>query len=203
MKKILVFLLAILSLTHTASAQSSVMDFYHAKVKEVNATKVSEEQPDFVLKIIKQDVKNGYLAYTYQPALGHMIGVVESPEEMAYFIANNGKKFVAVAPTAKLMVASKKHRWSGELPRFYELAAGNLIDKTDQYLPADLRTMVESALQAKSKTTKEAATWVKLPQYGTAITVGVISAKVGAESFVPVGELVFNIADGTFKFAKK
>jgi len=171
------------------------MDFYNAKAKEMAIADVG--QKGFKLNITKKDVSNGFLAYSYSPALGYMVGVLDSPEEMAYFVAKNGKKLVVTSTLSKNNFTGSI-TWSGELPKFYELKNGTLTDKTDSYLPSQ-----ESSKMMGELNNEEHSIYIKLPQTGTTILVGSIDRKTGTSSFKPVYELQFDVNNGTFKVVKK
>ncbi|MCU0438042.1 MAG: hypothetical protein MUC49_08990 [Raineya sp.] len=188
MKSILFFLLLISS--SVVFGQNSVMDFYNAKVKDM----AKADGGSFKLKLTKQDAKNGFLAYNYSPALGYMIGVLDSPEEMAYFVAKNGKKFVVTSTLSKQNFDGSVS-WSGELPKFYELEKGVLVDKSSFYFPTSSQILEELSLEGKS-------IYTKVPQIGTTIQIGTIDRKVGVSSFKVVYQLVFDTNSGSFKVVK-
>lgn len=170
--------------------QLSVMDFYHAKVKEM-AQQAGPDGQRFQLSILTKNVRNGYLKYTYTPALGYMIGVTDSPQEMAYFTAQNGRKFVGIV-TANKVFATKTPHWQWDSPRFYELVNGKLVDKTNKYYTSSLEKQVNKAVG-------NGKFWCKLPQIGTSIQIGRWNGKAP----LIVGELKYNVANGTFRFVKR
>ena len=160
----------------------------------------------FKLTLTKKDVANGYLAYNYSPALGYMTGVTNSPEQMAYYTAKNGQKFVAVASFSCV----GDMPCYAQLPKFFTLENGVLIDKTEQYLPTDVAELIEEAVLKKSGETTfkvgtavKLTTWVKLPQTGTTIQIGVQEFGDEKFKFYLACELVYNEANGTFTFVKK
>lgn len=186
-----------------ATAQTSVMDFYNAKVKAMSTADMGGGS--FKLNITKKDVANGYLAYDYSPALGYMIGVTNSPEQMAYFTSKDGQKFVAV-----VSIVCKGNYCSAEMPKFFTLENGALIDKTEQYLPAHVIKQIDKALFEKMATVIRSPNgkevnffiWVKLPQINTTIQIGLQETNEQAKSYL-VCELVYNETNGTFTFVKK
>ncbi len=203
MKKIL-FLSLMCFLATIATAQTSVMDFYNAKVKAMSMADMGGGS--FKLNITKKDVANGYLAYNYSPALGYMIGVVNSPEEMAYFTAQNGEKFVAIAS----FVCMDGEACRALMPKFFTLENGELVDKTDKYLPANVVEQIEQAVLEKTGkmqialgTAVKLPMWVKLPQIGTTIQIGVQEFGDEQFKFYPACELTYNETNGTFAFVKK
>ncbi|KOY85120.1 hypothetical protein AD998_02205 [bacterium 336/3] len=168
------------------------MDFYNAKVKEMSNADMGGGS--FKLTLIKKDIKNGFLTYNYSPALHYMLGVLDSPEEMAYFVAKNGKKFVATSTLSKQNFDGSIS-WSGELPKFYELEKGVLVDKTTFYFPTSSKIDEELSIEGKS-------IYTKLPQTGTTIQIGTIDRKLGISSFKAVYQLVFDVNSGSFKVVK-
>jgi hypothetical protein len=189
--------------THTF-AQTSVMDFYNAKVKAMSTADMGGGS--FKLNITKKDVANGYLAYNYSPALGYMAGVTKSPEEMAYFTAKNGKKFVAVASFSCV----EGIPCYAQMPKFFTLENGVLVDKTDEYLPANVVKQIEEALGEKEGallfqlgTAVKLTKWVKLPQMGTTIQIGLQEFGDEKYKFHLACELTYNETNGTFTFVKK
>jgi hypothetical protein len=189
------FLFFFLLISNFAFGQNSIMDFYNAKTKEMGNAGMMGNGP-FKLTITKKDVKNGFLAYNYSPAMGYMIGVTESPEEMAYFVSKNGKKLVATSTLSKLAHLDSSVSWSGQLPKFYELEKGVLVDKTELYLPPN------SSLKIYQELSLEGNIYTKLPQTGTTIQIGIIDYKLGISSFKAVYQLVFDVNSGSFKVVK-
>ena len=189
----------------SAFAQTSVMDFYNAKVKIMSVAEVGGN--GFKLTLTKKDVANGYLAYNYSPALGHWAGVTDSPEQMAYYTAKNGQKFVAVV---SFICMGDQQPCYAQLPQFSTLENGVLIDKTEQYLPANVREQIEEAVSEKAGemtfkvgTAVKLPIWVKLPQIGTTIQIGVQEFGDEQFKFYLACELTYNEANGTFTFVKK
>jgi hypothetical protein len=135
-----------------------------------------------------------------------MTGVVSSPEEMAYFTSKNGQKFVVVVSFSCI---SEKSCFSF-LPKFYTLSNGILTNKTDNYLPSKIEKQIltailekEGKLQTKLGTAVRLALWVKLPQVGTTIQIGLQEFGDEKFKFHLIGELQYNAANGTFQFVKK
>jgi hypothetical protein len=192
MKKAFVYLLFFVA--NFAIAQTSVLDYYNAKVKAIKQTDMNGG--GFKLTLTKQDIKNGFLAYNYSPALGYMIGVLESPEEMAYFVSKNGKKFVATSVLSKENFTGSIS-WSGELPKFYELQKGLLTEKTEQYFPKESSAKILEELSKEGK-----SIYTKLPQTGTTIQIGMIDKKIGISSFQAFYQLIFDVNSGSFKVEK-
>jgi hypothetical protein len=187
-----------------ASAQTSVMDFYNAKVKAMSTADINGGS--FTLNITKKDVANGYLAYDYSPALGYMAGVTKSPEEMAYFTSKNGKKFVAVAS----VICVDGIPCYARMPKFFTLENGGLVDKTDIYLPANIEEQIEQAVLEKTGkmqmalgTAVKLPMWVRLPKTGTTIQIGVQEFGDEKYKFHLACELTYNETNGTFTFVKK
>lgn len=198
---VLVFLL--LFCASYTSAQTSVMDFYNAKVKAMSTDDIGGG--NFTLHITQKDVANGYLAYDYSPALGYMKGVTKSPEEMAYFTAKDGQKFVAV-----VSIVCRGNYCSAEMPKFFTLENGALIDKTEQYLPAHVIKQIYNALFEKMATVIRSPNgkevnffiWVKFPKKNSTIQIGLQETNEQAKSYL-VCELAYNETNGTFTFLKK
>ncbi len=185
-------------------AQNSVMDFYDAKAKQMSTANIGGSV--FKLNITKKDVKNGFLAYDYTPAIGYMVGVLKSPEEMAYFTSKNGQKFVVVASFSCM----------SEIPcyahplKFYTLSNGILIDVSNNYLTFETEKQISEAildkqggLQFKLGTAVKLSPWVKLPQIGTTIQVGLQEFGDEKFKFHLACELIYNENKGTFSVIKK
>ncbi len=203
MKKL--FILSFLCfLAINAFAQSSITDFYNAKVKQMSTADMGGS--GFKLNITKDNTKNGFLAYDYSPALGYMAGVVSSPEEMAYFTSKNGQKFVAVVSFSCM----SKNPCFAQLPKFYTLSNGILTDKTDKYLSSKIENQISEAISEKNGgllfklgTAVKLTRWVKLPQVGTTIQIGLQEFGDEKFKFHLACELEFNATNGTFQFVKK
>lgn len=190
MYKLLFSITLWLSTCGLSFAQLSVMNFYQAKIKEMSQQGGPNGQR-FKLSILTKNVRNGYLKYAYKPALGYMIGVTDSPQEMAYFTAQNGRKFVGIVTANKMFIAKDKQSWHWDPPSFYELENGKLVDKTSKYYPPSLQKQVNKAIG-------DGIFWCKLPQIGTSIQVGRWNGKAP----LIIGELKYNVANGTFRFVK-
>ncbi|GAB4193442.1 MAG: hypothetical protein OHK0057_02310 [Thermoflexibacter sp.] len=178
------------------------MDFFNARMKaykaELRKSKITDETPFQNNKnITVKDIKNGFLRYDLPYAEGF--------EEMAYYIPAQGTKFAAVASFACGPACET------DLPTFYELENGNLVDKTEKYLPKATREEIKAALtKAESKivlSDKDASLgmWVKVPQQGTTILIGFKEDAGVSEDgkFHIVYELVYTRANGTFKAVRK
>ncbi|SFE41944.1 hypothetical protein [Thermoflexibacter ruber] len=183
-------------------AQTSVMDFFNARMKaykaELRKGKITDETPFQNNKnITVKDIKNGFLRYDLPYAEGF--------EEMAYYIPTQGNKFAVIASFACGPACET------DLPTFYELENGNLVDKTDKYLPKATREEIKEALtKAESKivlSDKDASLgmWVKVPQQGTTIFIGFKEDAGISEDgkFHQIYELVYTRANGTFKAVRK
>jgi hypothetical protein len=203
-KTTLSFLLCLWAVS--AFAQTSVMDFYNAKEKEMSKPMYpNQTKPTFTLNITKKDVANGFVAYDYTPALGYLAGVTNSPEQMAYFTSKDGQKFVAV-----VSIVCKGNYCSAEMPKFFTLENGALIDKTEQYLPAHVIKQIDKALFEKMATVIRSPNgkevnffiWVKFPKKNSTIQIGLQETNERETSYV-VCELTYNEANGTFTFVKK
>jgi len=189
MKKVL--FLALLLAFFQSKAQKSVMDFYVAKTIDV-----ATNNAEFRLLIKNQDIPNGFLACSYDPPMGYMIGVVENPLEMAYFIANNGKKFIASVDYSKLAVGENKFRWSCQGIVLEQLEQGKLKVFKDKVLDKAQQDLMNKVPEGRNF-------WAKVPQKGTVILLGHIDPAKGESSFVVSRELHFNLQDGSFREVKK
>lgn len=202
MKTVIFSLFFSLSALITSFAQTSVMDFFNARMKayktELRKSNITDETPFQNNKnITVKDVKNGFLRYNLPYAEGF--------EEMAYYIPTQGNRFTVVASFACGPGCET------DLPTFYELENGNLVDKTDKYLPKATREEIKAALtKAESKivlSDKDAplGMWVKVPQQGTTILIGFKEDAGITEDgkFHVIYELVYTRANGTFKAVKK
>lgn len=183
----------------TAQAQTSVMDYYRARMKEhrEEMKKAGMDLTGAKDIIQTQDIKNGFIAY-------NLLGV-EGYEEMAYYVPANAPKFVAIAGFGCGPLCE-----SG-LPSFYELQNGKLIDKTERFMTAAMRKQIEKGMESASKkiriTDKEAglSQWVKVPQKGTTIQIGFMEqgGENDTQVFHLVYEMVYNKNGGTFTLAEK
>ena len=189
MKKVFFFVL--LLAFFQSKAQRSVMDFYVAKTIDL-----ATNNAEFKLLIKKQDIPNGFLACSYDPPMGYMIGVVENPLEMAYFIANNGKKFIASVDYSKLAAGENKYIWSCQGIVLEQLEQGKLQVFKDKVLEKAQQELMKKVPDGRSF-------WAKVPQKGTVILLGHIDPAKGVSSFVVSRELHFNLQNGSFKEVKK
>jgi hypothetical protein len=196
MKKVSFFLAIFVMLvaTNVTMAQSSIMDFYKVRA----AGYANPEQPGGGIKctLIKQDVKNGFVSFKHDPSLGFLIGCTSSREDMAYFVAKNGKKFVALSSMTGCNI-SGKISWSGEMPSFFELKNGQLNEITDQFISSERKMAITNELSKG-----ERAIFTKIPQFGTTIQIGTIDRWKGESSFQPAYEMRFDVNNGTFKIVK-
>jgi len=144
-----------------------------------------------------QDVKNGFIAYD--------LLAVEGYEEMAYFIPVNAPKFVAVVNFGCGPLCES------DMPTFYQLQNGALVNKTPQYFtPAMQEKVAKGMFIAQKKiriTDKDAglSQWVKVPQKGTTIQIGFMEQ--GGENdhqiFHLVYELIYTKNGGAFTLVEK
>lgn len=179
MRKTITILFWIIATTSSTFAQSSVMDFYEADVRAMKS-----DNPNAIITIEKQDVYNGFVSYTIKGPYRTI------HKQMAYFIANNGKRFVA-------MVTSNIEELSATDFRFYGLENNLLVPK--EY-PCDI-VQVDDALAGRIPKSK--SIWIKLPQYGTNIQFGEMQGPLGKdEKYSPICELQFDTDKGTFKLVK-
>lgn len=160
-------------------AQSSVIDFYNAELKELNTYKATA-------KIKKQDVPNGFVSYMVHKADGELIY-----KEMAYFIAQNGKEFVAI------VTANITQRYTTDF-RFYELQNGTLSAAV--HCSLEVLNQVQEVLNKKIN---KKNVWIKLPQLGTTIQFGELLSEVEMYDFVAICEIKFDSKDGTFHLVQK
>lgn len=182
MKKSIITLFIVACLTISGFAQNSVKDFFEADI--VTIKKVN---PKAEAIISAEDLGNGFMSYGVPLVLTGF-------KEMAYFISNNGKKFVAVA-TFGCGPACATTDFS-----FFELQNGTLVDKTDSYFTSTLQNKVNVALSPYA----DKGFWVKVPQQGLNIQFGYPEGPAMDDSVVNfVCELQFNVADGTFTFVEK
>ncbi|MDX1905298.1 MAG: hypothetical protein SFU27_14185 [Thermonemataceae bacterium] len=191
MKKISFLLTIAILIANFAFGQYSVTDFYEAKVKELS----NPDQPGGAFKVIPivKDVKNGFISFKTDPPLGYMIGVTESRTDMGYFVAKNGKKFVATADIAK----TQGYGWSGGMPSFYELTEGYLANITESLVSSEQITEILGNIP------KGRDIFSKVPKIGTTIQIGTIDRKQGEKSFKVAYEMLFDVNNGTFKIVKK
>lgn len=177
MKQTSLIMILLVIITTFSYSQNSVMDFYRADTKSLN-------QSDKV--ILKKDIRNGFISYKSKFSMGY--------KEMGFFISNNGKKFVAIA-TFACGPGCKT-----ESLRFYELKQGKLVDKTATYYPVALQEQVRKAYGNHH----QKGPWIVVPRYGTSIKIGY---RVGTDptnlKAKFIGELAFNVANGTFRFVRK
>jgi hypothetical protein len=192
MKKTFVFVILAMFVANCIFAQNSIMDFYKAQEK---ALKNPNQLGGGFKKVIpiKQDVKNGFISYKTDPPLGFLIGVTESRTDMGYFVAKNGKKFVASASIMKI----EGMGWSGEMPAFYELQKGETLNVTEQFLS------LEKNMEMLNSLPKDRNVHTKIPQIGTTIQIGSIDPKKGENSFQLIYEMQFDVNNGMFKIVKK
>lgn len=202
MKKVILTTILAVCITALSFGQSSVMDFYNAKIQSLKEEAKIDPRASFELKIIKKNVQNGYLKYDYNPAQGYLAGVVSSPEEMVYFTSKNGKKFIATALTMKL---NKDGKGNTDLLNFhfYEFADGKLVDKTKQYFTSSLKEQVEATVKKKRTQMGNASMYIALPEFGTTIKIGLWLAHQGGMAKVDICELQYNVNNGTFTFVAK
>lgn len=174
--------------------QTTVMDFYKARAKDL----AEPDQPGGAIKsiIVKQNIPNGFISVKHDPPLGHLIGSSQSREDMALFVAKNGVKFVAIASMDLTDFGTLG--WSCEPPRFFELQNGSLVDVSEKYLPMSDKDKLLNELSSEEK-----SIWVKIPEFGTTILIGSIDKKMGEKSFKTAYEMQFNDQNGTFKLVKK
>ncbi len=191
MKK-LVFLFSTTLLAFSVMAQNSVMDYYKAQEKSLK----DPNQPGGAFKKvtpIKQDVKNGFVSYKTEPPMYYILGATDARTDMAYFVAKNGKKFAVSATASKVEGVG----WQGEMPNFYQLVKGELINMTEEFISLERNTEIFSAIP------EGRIIFSKIPQIGTTIQIGSIDPKIGESSFRVAYEMQFNVNDGTFKWVKK
>lgn len=191
MKKNSIFVILAMFVANCIFAQNSIMDFYKAQEKALK----NPNQPGGGFKVIpiKQDVKNGFISYKTEPPLGFLIGGTDSRTDMGYFVAKNGKKFVASASIMKI----EGMGWSGEMPAFYKLVNGELVSITEEFLP------FEKSSEMSNGVPEHRRVCTKIPQIGTTIQIGSIDPKKGESSFQVSYEMQFNVNDGTFNIIKK
>lgn len=195
MKKTISILFFVLIYSFNSFAQSSVMDFYNSHLATLQQTAGNTDRsPTFK----KKDITNGFLSYDLMN-----IGIM-GWEEMAYFTAKNGKKFVAIVSYGCGPLCGCG------LPTFYELQNGALVDKTEQYLPKSTQEQITQAIwqsidndKSKSDNTVPVGMWVKLPQIGTTIEIGKMEGMMEGGKLVVMYELQYEEQNGTFKLVKK
>lgn len=180
-----------------ANAQTSVMDFYNAKEKTFVMFGGNAEE----LYIRKKDVANGFISYS----LPNM-GVPSAWEEMAYYTSKNGKKFVATV----IFQCVQMCETTVPIPQFSEIKEGTLVNKTEKYLPTSVVKQIADALGEKEGklifqlgTAVKLTKWVKLPQVGTTIQIGLQEFGDEQFKFHLACELTYNETNGTFTFVKK
>ena len=187
MKTLQLFLLTCFISTSLVTAQNSVLDFYEADIK---STKLDGHVP----KVLIKDLNNGFIRYN----LG------DFTHDLAYFIANNGKKILA-----KLSYNCVRGCKDIVL-KFYEMQNAQLIDKTETYFPKNTQKEIfdylnESIMNVQAFRSQKynmfpvPIAWIKLPQYGTSIKFGLFDKDMGtAERFDSHYELKFNLTNGNF-----
>jgi len=191
MKKTFVFVILAMFVANCIFAQNSIMDFYKAQEKGLK----NPNQPGGGFKVIpiKQDVKNGFISYKTDPPLGFLIGGTDSRTDMGYFVAKNGKKFSASSSIMKI----EGMGWSGDMPTFYQLVKGELINITEEFVSMEKNTEIMSSIP------EGRIICSKIPQIGTTIQIGSIDPKKGENSFQLIYEMQFDVNNGTFKIVKK
>lgn len=184
--KILLILLFNIIFTISSFGQNSVMDFYEADVAVLRMDFEPDYIPNPIIKV--KDVQNGYISYDLQD-----FGIMGF-KEMAYFISDNDKKFVAVATFSCGPACSISDF------KILELQNGELVDKTEIYLPTKLLNQLNEATFPYI----DKEPWIKVPQQGLNIEFGYAEGPVTDDSEVIfVCALQFNVADGTFTFVEK
>lgn len=191
--------LLIISFSFVAQAQTSVMDYYRARIKSHReAMKKAGVDLTGAQDIIRtQDIKNGFIAYD--------LLAVEGYEEMAYFIPVNAPKFVAVVSFGCVPLCE-----SG-LPDFYELQNNQLTDRTERFMPAAMREQIEKGMESARKKIRitdkgaDLSKWVKVPQKGTTIQIGFMEqgGENDTQIFHLVYEMTYNKNGGTFTLVEK
>ncbi len=172
---------------------SSILDYYKTLEAETNAVLKEQmkesmsEMPATFMKIETKDVANGYIKYTQIMAMGY--------SEMGYYTAEGGKHFIANVDFGCGPICTMTGI------RFSELRGGKLIDKTKQYYPETLKQEVENAVKSKLKG-DNSSMFLKVPQKGTSIAVGISLTDASEEDFIKVGELVFDKKTASFSFKK-
>lgn len=195
MKKTCLFVFVVLGLCLQLTctfAQGSIIDFYKAQEK---ALKDPNQLGGGVNKVIpiKKDVKNGFISYKTDPPLGFLVGATDARTDMGYFVAKNGKKFSASASMTKI----EGMGWSGDMPTFYKLVKGELIDITREFISVEKNTEIMSSIP------EGMVIYSKIPQIGTTIEIGTIDPKKGESSFRIMYQMLFDVNNGTFKIVKK
>ncbi|MFN3316344.1 MAG: hypothetical protein ACK40K_06000, partial [Raineya sp.] len=94
MKKASLLVILAIFLATVATAQKSITDFYKAQEKALKDPNQPGGGFEKVIPI-KQDVKNGFISYKTNPPMYFLIGGTDARTDMGYFVAKNGKKFVA------------------------------------------------------------------------------------------------------------
>lgn len=174
----------ILFVNEFAFAQNSVLDFYQADMESIKKT-----NPKAEITLEEVDVNNGFVSYRIKE---HSYNNLKN---IAYFISNNGKKFIAMASiTCDVECIITNFR-------FYELENEELIDKTFDYFPQEMNVKLDEAINEKIP--KNQNLWIKVPKEGTVIQFGyfkIPSKRV--DNFIVVCELHFNVENGTFSFVE-
>lgn len=172
-------------------AQNSIMDFYKAQEKALKNP--NQLGGGFKVILIKQDIKNGFISYKTDPPLGFLMGVTDARTDMGYFVAKNGKKFSASSSIMKI----EGMGWSGDMPTFYQLVKGELINITNEFISMEKYTEIMGSLP------EGRIICSKIPQIGTTIQIGSIDPQKGESSFQLMYEMQFDVNNGTFKIVKK
>lgn len=185
--------LLLLGSTQVTLAQSSILDFYNLYKKNYETRQMHRQK----LTIIKKNIANGYLQMRFTPGVGYQNGVKSYSEEMAYFVATNGNRFVVVASSyldpqnGKFTANPSNYIRKWGLPQFYEIRNGELKYANKNYLPLATEKKMTNVCGIKDF-------WIKLPEYGTTIKVGSwVNGQIKT-----LGELRFNLAKGNFNFVK-
>jgi hypothetical protein len=192
MKKTLILVVIAMLIAISSIAQNSVMDFYKAQEKALK----NPNQPGGAFnKVIpiKQDVKNGFISYKTDPPMYYIAGATDSRTDMGYFTSKNGKKFVASTTVMKV----EGMGWAGEMPTFYQLVKGELVNITEEFISLEKNTEIFSALP------NGRTIFAKIPQIGTTIQIGSIDPNAGESSFSLLYEMLFDVNTGIFRIVKK
>lgn len=184
--------------------QNSVMDFYKAKELELKEMSARDSTQTYNISILKQDKSNIYISYDYSLAYNYQVGAISSPEQMRYFTAKNGEKFVATAITPKM-----KNNTLGNafMPVFYEIYNGKLRNRTVKYFVKELRKQVPEAIDSRREKLSikayQTLTFVELSKTGNVIKIGFWHKTKAFVKRIEVCELHFNDNNATFTFVEK
>lgn len=164
-------------------AQSSILDFYEADVQSI-----IKRNPNAKVTLLEKDIANGFMTYKVEEHDRSNL------KHMAYFIANNGSKFVAIVS------ADCQQECIVTDFRFYKLENNQLVTGVEpEPYPIDLSAKVTDAISEKLE---DNTLWIKLPQYGTTIQFGYykIPSK-RMDNFIVICELLFDVEAGIFSFS--